>query len=86
MYKLQLTRQAEKAFGTLMRAQPHMGKRVAEALDRLTHDPNIGIPLRGELKGCWKYRVGLYRIIYEIAHARLLIIVIDIGHRKDIYR
>lgn len=86
MYKIQLTKQAEKAFGTLMRSQPQMGARMAQALDRLSRNPKLGIPLRGELKACWKYRVGPYRIIYEIAHARLLIIVIDIGHRKEVYR
>ena len=86
MYILELTRQAEKAFDVLMHAQPHIGKRVAIALDHLAKDPEIGIPLRGVLKGYYKYRVGTYRIIYEIQKSKLLVIVIDIGHRKEVYR
>lgn len=34
----------------------------------------------------WRLRVGRYRIIYEIYDTTCLILVIDIGHRKDIYR
>lgn len=86
MYKIVLTRQAEKSFDFLMKAQPKMALRVAKALDFLLKQPDCGIPLRGDLKGLYKYRVGSYRIIYEIIRSTLIITVIDIGHRKDIYR
>lgn len=86
MYQIKLTHQAQKAFDKLMKSQPSMGKRVAQAIDQLSHDPNLGIPLRGDLKGLYKYRVGAYRIIYQIEHRILFITVIDIGHRKEVYR
>lgn len=86
MYQLVLTKQAEKAFDQLMKSQPKMGARVAKALDLLTKNPESGIPLRGELKGLYKYRVGVYRIIYQLFRSKLIVTVIDIGHRKDIYR
>lgn len=86
MFRVQLTRQAEKVFGKLMKSQPHFGERIAHAIESLSKDPDLGVPLRGDLKGFHKYRVGPYRIIYQIIRNQLLIIVIDIGHRKEIYR
>lgn len=85
-YRVELTRQAEKYLDTLMRAQPAMGVRVVRAIDRIAENPGSGTPLHGTLKGLNKFRVGPYRIIYEAYRSRLLIIVIDIGHRKEIYR
>lgn len=85
-YRVELTKQAERAFATLMKAQPSFGRRIARAIDRIADDPDIGTPLRGQLKGLHKYRIGPYRVIYEIRRSRLVIVVIDIGHRKDIYR
>jgi len=86
MYTVKLTRQAEKTFDRLMRSQPTMGSRVARAIDEIARDPDGGIPLRGDLKGTFKYRVGLYRILYIIERGMLLVTVIDIGHRKEVYR
>ncbi|MFA4875536.1 MAG: type II toxin-antitoxin system RelE/ParE family toxin [bacterium] len=85
-YSVELTKQAEKSFSILMKAQPAFGARIARAIDRISENPEIGTPLRGSLKGLIKHRVGPYRIIYEVRHSRLLIIVIDIGHRKEVYR
>lgn len=51
-----------------------------------TTDPRIhGKPLQGQFKGFWRYRVGNYRLIAEIKDNELIILMIDIGHRKDIY-
>ncbi|MCC6272416.1 MAG: type II toxin-antitoxin system RelE/ParE family toxin [Deltaproteobacteria bacterium] len=86
MYQIKLTRQAEKAFAALMKAQPAMGRRVAQAIDHLGANPGAGIPLRAELKGLYKYRVGVYRIIYSFQRRVLLVTIIDIGHRKEVYR
>jgi mRNA interferase RelE/StbE len=41
------------------------------------------VPLRRTLKGYWKLRVGDYRVVFEFD--RSMIIVLGIGHRKDIY-
>ena len=86
MFRVELTRQAERAFDGLMRSYPEAAKRVANALDRIAAEPHAGIPLKGELKGLWKYRVGSYRIIYRFEKSRLIVTVIDIGNRKDVYR
>lgn len=46
----------------------------------------VGKPLRRELEGKWSARRGTYRIIYEIKDDRLLVLVIRIDHRADVYR
>ena len=62
-------------------------KRLLDALDgRLSQDPYQGKALSGEFKGLYRWRSGKFRIIYEIQQAILVILVLRIGHRKDVYR
>lgn len=50
-------------------------------------DPRvIGKPLEANHKGKWRYRIGDYRILALIEDDKILITVIDIGHRRDIYQ
>ncbi|HUU05256.1 MAG TPA: type II toxin-antitoxin system RelE/ParE family toxin [Patescibacteria group bacterium] len=50
-------------------------------------DPRrFGAPLRRELSGLWKYRLGDYRIICRIEDKKVVVYVISVGHRKDIYK
>ena len=65
---------------------PALYRRVASVFDDLQHDPYQGKPLKGELKGRYSYRIGSYRIVYLIHRQELLVLVIDVGHRRDIYR
>lgn len=49
-------------------------------------DPRrTGKSLNGRMKGLWRYRVGNYRIISQIQDENILILVVRIGHRGDIY-
>ncbi|MCI9312691.1 MAG: type II toxin-antitoxin system RelE/ParE family toxin [Erysipelotrichaceae bacterium] len=49
-------------------------------------DPRTrGKALKGNLKNQWRYRVGNYRILCDIEDGRLIILVISVGHRRDIY-
>ncbi len=45
-----------------------------------------GKPLSANRVGQWRYRVGDYRIIAKIEDGRLIILVIAVGHRRDIYK
>lgn len=45
-----------------------------------------GKELKGNLKGFWRYRVGDYRIITEIYQDKFVILVINVGHRREIYK
>jgi mRNA interferase RelE/StbE len=45
-----------------------------------------GKALQGELAGYWRYRVGDYRLICQIKDKELIVLVIELGHRKSIYQ
>lgn len=47
---------------------------------------HFGEPLRGDLAGLWRYRVGNYRIICEIRDEKLVVLALAIGHRREVYR
>ena len=54
--------------------------------EKLTKDPlKFGLPLRRSLKSYMKLRVGDYRVIYKIQKKEVIVYVIKIGHRKDVY-
>ena len=53
----------------------------------LAQDPKeLGKPLTGEFQGYWRYRWGDYRVIYRIAECEILIIILRISHRKEVYK
>ena len=85
-YKLELSNQAERVIRRMAQREPVLYQRIASVLNDLQRDPHQGKPLKGELKGRYSYRVGSYRIVYLIRHQELLVLIIDIGHRRDIYR
>ena len=51
-----------------------------------TENPRVkGKALTGDLKGLWRYRVGDYRILADIQDDKIVILILDIGHRSKIY-
>ncbi len=51
------------------------------------NDPRrFGKALQADLAGLWRYRVGNYRILCQIKDGVLLVLVVSVGHRKNIYR
>lgn len=60
-------------------------QRIFKAVMRLSASPHIGKPLRGTLVHYWSYRVGNWRVIYEIHESTITVVVVAIGHRKEIY-
>jgi len=44
-----------------------------------------GKPLKGSLKGLWSARKGIHRVIYKIDNTEVVILVVKISHRKDVY-
>ena len=61
-------------------------ERVVEAIDGLANEPLRGSALKGELRGLRRLRVGQMRVIYEVQQEAIVVLVLRIGHRKDIYR
>ena len=46
---------------------------------------HFGEPLRGEMAGLWRYRIGDYRVICEIQDQQLIVLALAVGHRREIY-
>jgi mRNA interferase RelE/StbE len=52
-----------------------------------TSDPRrLGHALTGDRKGLWRYRVGDYRIVASIEDDRFVVLVVTVGHRREVYR
>jgi mRNA interferase RelE/StbE len=86
MYNLEISPPALKFLEKLTKANKHIAGRIVAAIDRLTITPCIGKKLTGDLKDYRSLRVGDYRIIYIIIEHKILIEIVNIGHRREIYR
>jgi len=50
-------------------------------------DPRrFGKGLKADLAGLWRYRVGDYRILCQIQDHELIVLVVSVGHRREVYR
>ena len=83
IYSIRIKASAAKALCRLPSADR---LRVIEAVDRLAKEPGAGGTLKGEFSGLRRLRVGQYRIVYEIMDDELVVLVVRIGHRREIYR
>ncbi len=60
--------------------------RIISAIDQLKTNPAAGGVLKGEFSGLRRIRIGTYRVVYEAQEQGLVVLVIRIGHRRDVYR
>jgi len=59
---------------------------VGKVESHLVKDPlNLGKPLSGNLSGLYRYRIGDYRVLYQLVREEIIIDVVAVGHRKDVY-
>ena len=61
-------------------------ERVRNAIRNLAQDPRPRGCLRVTGREGWRIRVGAYRVIYDIDDKQSTIVVLDVGHRRDVYR
>ena len=47
---------------------------------------HFGEPLKGDRAGFWRYRIGNYRLLCDIQDERVMVLVLTIGHRREIYK
>jgi len=87
-WTIEYDRAAQKVAQKLSAAtQKRIRAFLEERLLSLSDPRQLGTSLKGsELGEYWRYRVGDYRIICDIQYRRLVVLVIDIGHRSDAYR
>ncbi|MBI1902396.1 MAG: type II toxin-antitoxin system RelE/ParE family toxin [Planctomycetia bacterium] len=83
-YRIELKPSADRA---LRRLPSKVQQRLVAAIDGLAKVPRPpgALKLVGESL-TWRIRVGDYRIVYDIYDDRLIVLVVRIGHRKDVYK
>jgi len=69
----------------IRKLDPEIRRRVRAALSTLAEEPERGKPLQLTLKGLRSWRTGDYRIIYRVIEDRIEILVVAVGHRREIY-
>ncbi len=83
VYKISYKSSVEKDFRKIDRSQ------VIRILNKIENDlasnPCKDKELTGTFKGLYSYRVGNYRIIYTILHKKETILILRVGHRKEVY-
>lgn len=82
-YTLVIERRAQKA---LARIEQRDRARIADAIRGLALDPRPRGVKKLTGRDAYRLRVGEYRILYEIEDDRLVVLVVDVGHRREIYR
>ena len=83
-YRIEIKPQAEKALTRI--PNPHR-RRVAAAIDALARTPRpAGCAKLAGAEDAYRIRVGDYRIVYEVHDRVLVVYIIRIAHRKDVYR
>jgi mRNA interferase RelE/StbE len=83
-YRVEIARRAIKAIATLSRRDQ---QRVRAAIDLLAETPRPPgcVAMAGE-PDAYRVRIGVYRIVYEVKDTRLLVQVVRVGHRREVYR
>jgi len=85
-YRIEFVKSARKEFERL---PARTRTKTAEALDLLSQNPYSELLRIKKLKGAenlYRIRLGDYRVVYEIRNERLIVLVIKIGHRREVYR
>ena len=79
----------ERALKELKKLGRQSQREILKYLDEriaTEEDPRrFGKALRGELAGLWRYRVGDYRMICSLKGGQMLVLVLRVGHRRDVY-
>ncbi|MBI5190790.1 MAG: type II toxin-antitoxin system RelE/ParE family toxin [Nitrospirae bacterium] len=58
---------------------------VQNALAKIASSPEIGKPLKPPFQGMYSVRAGSYRIIYEVHNEIITVLIVAIGHRREVY-
>ena len=79
---------SDEAVKSLSKLDKHVAKQVYRAIQQLAALENPrdkGKALTGQLRGLWRYRIGDYRVVCLIEDDELIVLVLGVGHRRQIY-
>ena len=82
-YAVEILRSAQKSLSTI---QAGDRAKIGDAIRALADDPRPNGSRKLTAREAWRIRIGKYRVIYQIFDDRLVVSVVSIGHRKDVYR
>jgi mRNA interferase RelE/StbE len=86
-WKIEFERAAQKELDKLDKpVARRILKFLYQRVGKLDDPRKIGQRLQGTLSQFWKYRVGDYRLICSLENDRLVVLVLRIGHRREVYR
>jgi len=86
-WRIEIARTAERQITKLARpAQKSIQRFLRERLAVAENPRQWGKALQGGKRGLWRYRVGDYRLICDIQDERITVLVLEIAHRRDVYR
>lgn len=83
VYEIQYANAAARAIRQLERA---VQRRLLARIETLAVNPRPAGAIKLTGHDAYRLRVGDYRVVYAIADDRLIVLVVDVGHRRDIYR
>jgi mRNA interferase RelE/StbE len=87
VWTIEITRGAEKQIKKLDHtAQTFIVRFLRDRVQSAADPRKWGKPLHGDKGGLWRYRIGGYRLICDIQDKRITVLVLRVGHRKDVYR
>ena len=86
-WEIEFTKSAERDLANLDReAQRRITRFLRERIVPTDDPRSLGRALTGKYAGLWRYRVGDYRLICDIRDQALVVLVVIVGHRRDVYR
>jgi mRNA interferase RelE/StbE len=86
-WRIEITRTATRQITKLdQQPQKSILRFLRERLAGADNPRQWGRALQGEKRGLWRYRVGDYRLICDIQDQKITILVLELGHRKEVYR
>ncbi|RMF18832.1 MAG: type II toxin-antitoxin system RelE/ParE family toxin [Candidatus Dadabacteria bacterium] len=84
MYQIRFEKRAQKALVKLPKA---VQQRIGKAIDGLAETPRPkGVKKMSGYQDRWRIRVGDYRVVYEIEDDKLLVLVLRVGNRGEVYK
>jgi len=85
-YEVELSQKTVKSLDKMQIKDKRSFDVITDHIRNLEQEPeHFGKPLTGNLKGLWSYRIGYFRIIYQIQKEHKIVFIVTIGHRRGIY-
>ncbi|NTW54303.1 MAG: type II toxin-antitoxin system RelE/ParE family toxin [Chlorobaculum sp.] len=82
-YRIEILRSARKQLEKIEERDRH---RIIDAIRLLAENPRPSGSKKLSGRQAWRIRIGTYRVIYEVQDKELVILVVTVGHRREVYR